>query len=55
MPHGLECFFSERDIPVGSWITAAGAADLSITKTHVGNFTQGQAGAAYTITVTAHQ
>ena len=27
-------------------------ADLSITKTHSGNFTQGQTGAAYTITVT---
>jgi uncharacterized repeat protein (TIGR01451 family) len=31
-------------------VTAA-APDLAITKTHVGNFTQGQVGATYTITV----
>ena len=29
----------------------AGVADLAITKTHAGNFTQGQTGATYTITV----
>src|SRR5262249_41017760 len=28
------------------------SSDLTITKTHVGNFTQGQVGATYTITVT---
>ncbi|MDQ2947628.1 MAG: ice-binding family protein, partial [Acidobacteriota bacterium] len=38
-------------------VTSCGAAallnaDLLITKTHVGNFTQGQVGATYTITVT---
>ena len=33
-------------------INAAGVPDLTITKTHVGNFTQGQTGATYTITVT---
>jgi len=32
--------------------TITQVADLTITKTHVGNFTQGQIGAAYTITVT---
>jgi uncharacterized repeat protein (TIGR01451 family) len=31
---------------------AGGAADLTISKTHSGNFTQGQTGATYTITVT---
>ena len=30
----------------------AAAPDISITKTHTGNFTQGQTGATYTITVT---
>ena len=30
---------------------AAAAPDLSIAKTHAGNFTQGQVGATYTITV----
>ena len=29
-----------------------GAADLTLTKTHVGTFTQGQTGATYTLTVT---
>jgi hypothetical protein len=33
-------------------INAAAVADLTITKTHSGNFTQGQIGATYTITVT---
>ncbi|UUZ81306.1 cadherin-like beta sandwich domain-containing protein [Paenibacillus sp. P26] len=33
-------------------LTLTGAPDLSVTKTHSGNFTQGQTGAAYTITVT---
>ena len=32
-------------------INAAAPADLSIAKTHAGNFTQGQVGATYTITV----
>lgn len=32
--------------------TVNGAADLTITKTHTGNFTQGQTGATYTLTVT---
>jgi len=32
--------------------TVALASDLSITKTHAGNFTQGQVGAIYTITAT---
>ena len=33
-------------------VTAIGAGpDLTITKTHTGNFTQGQTGATYTITV----
>src|SRR5579862_7957752 len=31
---------------------SVGVPDLTITKTHVGSFTQGQTGAAYTITVT---
>jgi uncharacterized repeat protein (TIGR01451 family) len=31
--------------------TCGGVADLTITKTHAGNFTQGQTGATYTITV----
>jgi uncharacterized repeat protein (TIGR01451 family) len=33
-------------------INAAARADLTVTKTHSGNFTQGQIGATYTITVT---
>jgi len=33
-------------------VNAALTPDLTISKTHSGNFTQGQAGAAYTITVT---
>jgi len=33
-------------------INASGAPALTITKTHIGNFTQGQIGATYTITVT---
>ena len=33
-------------------VTIIIAPDLSVTKTHTGNFTQGQSGAAYTITVT---
>jgi uncharacterized repeat protein (TIGR01451 family) len=33
-------------------ITPAGAPAWTITKTHTGNFTQGQNGAAYTIMVT---
>ncbi|MEO8675091.1 MAG: IPTL-CTERM sorting domain-containing protein [Casimicrobiaceae bacterium] len=33
-------------------INAVAGADLTIAKSHVGNFTQGQVGAAYTITVT---
>jgi YVTN family beta-propeller protein len=32
-------------------ITATGTPALSVTKTHSGNFTQGQVGAAYTVTV----
>ena len=32
--------------------TIVGGPDLTITKTHTGNFTQGQTGATYTITVT---
>ena len=31
---------------------AAASADLTVTKSHVGNFARGQLGAAYTITVT---
>jgi uncharacterized repeat protein (TIGR01451 family) len=39
---------------VDSFVSGAVAAvpDLTITKSHTGNFTQGQAGATYTITVT---
>ena len=33
-------------------VNASGAPDLTVTKTHVGNFIQGQTGATYTITVT---
>src|SRR5260370_29095224 len=33
-------------------VSAALTPDLTITKTHSGNFTQSQTGAAYTITVT---
>ncbi len=33
-------------------VNASGAPALSITKSHTGNFTQGQTGATYTITVT---
>ncbi|HEX6634468.1 MAG TPA: IPTL-CTERM sorting domain-containing protein, partial [Usitatibacter sp.] len=33
-------------------VSAATAPDLAIAKSHVGNFTQGQSGAAYAITVT---
>src|SRR5207237_150494 len=32
--------------------TITPVADLTVSKTHSGNFTQGQTGAAYTITVT---
>jgi uncharacterized repeat protein (TIGR01451 family) len=32
--------------------TVNGVSDLTITKTHTGNFTQGQAGATYTLTAT---
>ena len=39
---------------VDSFVSGAAAAapDLTITKSHSGNFTQGQTGATYTITVT---
>ena len=39
-------------IGIDSLIVSDGPADLTITKTHVGNFAQGQVGAAYTITAT---
>src|SRR5260370_24722475 len=34
-----------------AWSIVVGSSELSITKTHTGNFTQGQSGAAYTVTV----
>jgi uncharacterized repeat protein (TIGR01451 family) len=39
------------DCDIGAYEASMGP-DLTITKTHVGNFTQGQTGATYTITVT---
>lgn len=35
-----------------AFVAAIGIADLTITKTHLGNFLQGQSGATYTLTVT---
>jgi uncharacterized repeat protein (TIGR01451 family) len=46
-------FGAAGDLPVmGPWTSGGGSSpDLTVTKTHTGNFTQGQVGAAYTITV----
>ena len=41
-----------HSLAVSTSIPATTTPDLTITKTHSGNFTQGQQGAAYTITVT---
>ena len=40
------------DVVLSSTGSGGGVPDLTVTKSHTGNFTQGQTGAAYTITVT---
>ncbi|MCP1309650.1 putative Ig domain-containing protein [Paenibacillus tyrfis] len=40
-----------RSLSTSFKLTVTGPPDLSITKTHTGNFTQGQTGATYTMTV----
>lgn len=41
----------DKEVIIPAQLTVAGAADLKITKTHSGNFTQGQTGATYSIVV----
>ncbi|HEY3840396.1 MAG TPA: LamG-like jellyroll fold domain-containing protein, partial [Bryobacteraceae bacterium] len=45
-------YLSLAEVQVMGAIDVSPNPDLTIAKTHVGNFTQGQTGAAYTITVT---
>jgi uncharacterized repeat protein (TIGR01451 family) len=61
-PNGMYAYASSNTFPTSTynseyyWIDLIytlniGSADLTVAKSHTGNFTQGQTGAAYTITV----